>query len=136
MRVIAFCLIAAALGCGGRVSTDGGGSSSGGGSGGTTQHDAGATDTSNDGGQPATGDGSVVCSSSGSSNSRSADGGCSEPHAFGVCGETPYDVICECPAGFCLCTKNGVHVGMVQAPGVCTTCQADDGVIACGFPSL
>jgi len=94
--------------------------------------DASDADPPNDGGAP---DASIVCSPGNGFGYASVDGGCGTGEQY-ACNADKYELLCECPAASCTCTKNGAKVGSVAFAG-CPGCKMPNfATVAsgCGVP--
>lgn len=80
-------------------------------------------------------DASIICSLPNGFGYASQDGGCGTGEQY-VCNADKYQLLCECPAAACTCTKNGVKVGSVAFAG-CPGCKMPNfATVAsgCGVP--
>jgi hypothetical protein len=81
-------------------------------------------------------DASVVCNLPLGFGYASVDGGCGTGEQYTCNNVDKYELLCECPAAACTCTKNGAKVGSVPFAG-CPGCkQPNFTTVAsgCGVP--
>jgi len=96
--------------------------------------DAG-TDADTDAGTDSGPDSGVVCGAKLGMGYVSLDGGCGTGEDY-TCGTDMYEIMCECPAATCTCTKNSKPAGSVAFAG-CPGCKAPSfSAVAsgCGIP--